>query len=50
MIDALRDPEVLASLPDEALLMLFDKTDPEAFPEDVAEALYNEGLRRGLLK
>lgn len=50
MINALRDPEVLASLPDEALLMFFDRTEPGAFPEDVVEALFNEGFRRGLLK
>ena len=48
MTEMFRDPEVIASLPDEVFLALISSNDPRAFPKELQDVLYREGVRRGL--
>ncbi|MBR0369003.1 MAG: hypothetical protein IJH86_11505 [Clostridia bacterium] len=49
-MEMLRQPDVVAALPDEFLKMIFTATKPSDFPEDVYDMLHKEGIRRGLLR
>lgn len=49
IIELLRQPNTISSMPDDLLKQFFDMTVPGDFPEDIRELLFDEVIRRGLI-